>query len=252
MKLIAIGGGSNSNIKKTGEPKIYEHEAIDKEAISLSGKKNPNVLIITHGSEVEFEQIYFKKSVNIYGKMFNCPMKLADSSIINNYELNKQMIEWADIIYVRGGSTERILKLWKEYKYDELIRYAAQNEKVICGLSAGSNVLFNNCCSDTQLAKNNIYLPLKGIGLVNLATKSHATLDDINNKLKLLPKSQKENLLFLSNNMALEVVDDKYKIIEGYSSKGLPKIVALGFWKNGQYYIEDIKREGLLSDLINR
>ena len=47
MKIVAIGGGNNSNIKKNGLPQIYEHETIDKEIISLTNKKNPNVLFIS-------------------------------------------------------------------------------------------------------------------------------------------------------------------------------------------------------------
>ena len=39
MKIVAIGGGNNSDIGKDGTPRIYEHENIDKEIIKLSGKK---------------------------------------------------------------------------------------------------------------------------------------------------------------------------------------------------------------------
>ncbi len=253
MKLVAIGGGSNSNIRRNGEPKIYEHEAIDKEIISLSGKSNPNVLYISHGNNENMEEIYYRKTVNSYGKMYNCPVKLANREIIHNYELNKQLVDWADIIYIGGGNAEKIFKLWKQNNYIDLIYDAAKNGKIICGLSAGSNILFNYSCSKVIKSKPQyISMPAKGIGLINLATKSHAKKKEIEYNLKIILGNKKINLLFLSNNMALKVVDEKYEILEGYSSDGLPKIAALGFWKDEKYCIENIKREGLLEELINK
>ena len=66
MRIVAIGGGNNSNIKKNGLPEIYEHEAIDKEIISISNKNKPNILFISHAQDAEFEAASYNKIVNTF------------------------------------------------------------------------------------------------------------------------------------------------------------------------------------------
>ena len=64
MRIVAIGGGNNSNIKKNGLPQVYEQENIDREIISLSNKEKPNVLFISHASDKEMELGSYNKIVN--------------------------------------------------------------------------------------------------------------------------------------------------------------------------------------------
>lgn len=70
MKIVAIGGGNNSDIGKNGLPQIYEQETIDREIITLTNLNNPNVLFVSYE-----EMGNFNKIVNTYGKIFNCPIK---------------------------------------------------------------------------------------------------------------------------------------------------------------------------------
>ena len=70
MKIVAIGGGNNSNIKKNGLPEIYEHEAIDKEIISLTDKEYPHILFISHASDRKDQTLSYRKILNTYEKNF--------------------------------------------------------------------------------------------------------------------------------------------------------------------------------------
>lgn len=255
MRIVAIGGGNNSNIKKTGEPKIYEHENIDKEIIRLSGKKSPNVLYVTHASSPEFETGGLRAIKNTYEKMYHCPVKLFSIGMLRDLDESRKLIDWADIIYVSGGNTKQLMELWfKTGIYDKLIEAGNEN-KVLCGTSAGGGCWFNYSCSDyLQMETGNIgapFMPVKGLGLVNLVFNPHADekgrMKGIKNNTELL----KMNGLSLTNNMAIEIVDDEYRLIRGISSENVSIEAILSYWKNDKYIIEPVKENGLIDDLVN-
>ena len=45
-KIVAIGGGENGHIRSNGTYTTYETKNIDKEIVALTGKENPNFLLI--------------------------------------------------------------------------------------------------------------------------------------------------------------------------------------------------------------
>ncbi len=64
------------------------------------------------------------------------------SDKLNDIEYVKVLIDWADIIYEGGGNTLDMIKMWREIGFDQILRQAWENGKVMCGVSAGlKNVL---------------------------------------------------------------------------------------------------------------
>lgn len=256
MKIVAIAGGNNSNIKKDGTTQIYEHEFIDKEIIDLSEKENPNILFISHASSVGFEISSYNKIVNTYGKMYSCPTKLLSIEMIKNLELSKELINWSDVIYVGGGNTKSMIELWKKYGFDTILKDTALSDKVLCGISAGANCWFNYSCSDyLQIELNNPNAPfasVNGISLINLAFNPHANYEGRLEGMKSILKKINCNGISLSNNMAICFVDDEYKLLEGFSSTDEEKFAILSYYKDEKYHIENIEKQGKISSLTLR
>ena len=131
-KIIAIGGGE---IGRPGYP--IETTKIDKEIIKLTNKINPRLLFIPTASSDS--ELYFDCVTKHFGKKLKCKVDvlylLKESP---NLKEIKQKILNTDIIYVGGGNTALMLKTWKKYKIDKLIKQAYDKGVVLSGLSAGS------------------------------------------------------------------------------------------------------------------
>ena len=254
MKIVAIGGGNNSNIKKTGEPKIYEHDNINKEIIKLSNKKKPNVLYVSHASSLEFEEGSFMAFKNIFEKMYSCPVKLFSIKDLLSQEKSDELLGWADIIYVGGGNTKSMLELWHKYGIDEKLKELS-NDKVLCGTSAGGGCWFSYMCSDyLQMETGNMSAPImevKGLGLVNLIFNPHASEHGRMRGIENITSSVNMKGLSLTDNMAIEIVDDEYKLIKGYSSERLSIEAIISYWENGKYVMEPVEETGLISNLVS-
>lgn len=253
MKIVAIAGGNNSNKKKSGLPQVYEHENIDREIISLTGKKYPNVLFISHASDIELQIASYHKLVNTYGKMFSCSTKLLSIEMLGNRTLVNSLLDWADIIYVGGGNSKVMMELWKFHGFDKLLKDCS-NDKVLCGISAVANCWFKYSCSDyLQMETNNPempFMPLEGLGLIDLAFNPHANYTGRLDGMKSVLNGIHINGLSLSNNMAIEFIDEDYKLVEGISSDGEEKFALLGYWLDEEYRTEKISSEGIIKQLI--
>lgn len=255
MKIVAIGGGNNSDIKKNGNPQIYEQELIDKEIILLTNKSNPNVLFVSHASDKEFEFASYNKIVNTYGFMYSCPVKLLSIDVLKNNYLTKWLVDWADIIYIGGGNTRKMIELWKQYNFDELLKTACLQEKVLCGISAGANCWFSQSCSDyLQMESNNPnapYVAVDGLCMIDLIFNPHANYKGRLEGMRDILKEYRKKGLSLSNNMAIEIVDDEYKLIKGISSDDEEIFATLGYWKNGEYYTQEVQQKGKIKQLTH-
>lgn len=254
MKIVAIGGGNNSNIHKNGLPMIYEQEVIDREIISLTNKEKPNVLYISHASREGEELDSYKKIENTYGLMYHCPTKLLSINMLYDLELTNELVDWADIIYVGGGNAKQMLDLWyRSGLANKLIDVC--NDKVLCGISDGAGCWFKYMCSDyLQMETGNAnapYMSLKGLGLVDLVFNPHAGYNHrmigIKNVTEILDMSG----LSLTDNMAIEIIDNDYKLIKGISSEGLEREAIISSWKDGLYNIEPVNETGLINELTN-
>ena len=132
MKIVAIGGG------EIGRPgtKIETLE-IDEEILRLSGKKNPKLLFIPTASGdsagyIDVVETYF-------GIKLGCTVDtlLLWGTDLSEREIEKK-IESADIIYVGGGNTLSMIRLWKKLGVDTLLQNAAERGVVLSGVSAGA------------------------------------------------------------------------------------------------------------------
>jgi dipeptidase E len=157
--IVAIGGG---DIRTRGTA------AIDREIIRLSGKKNPKVLFIPTASSDS--ERYWQRIPKYFGKFLKCK---TDVLFLIKEKLSKAQIaakiRWADIIYVGGGNTLLMMRVWRRLGVDKLLKSAYESGTVLSGISAGSICWFDSGHSDSMSFYNPRkwkYINVRGLGLI--------------------------------------------------------------------------------------
>lgn len=238
-KMVAIGGGENGRMRANGTRYPYELANQDKEIIRLTEKANPNFLLLAHAQPVERQDGYFRVMTDIYGKIYGCHCRHLKSDQLTNTNYVKNLIDWADIIFEGGGNTLDMIALWKETGFDSILRQAWIDGKVMCGVSAGANCWFKECSSDSLKLKYGDQQPMIGmecLGFVDGLFIPHCDEKGRLESAKELLKNSDQIALAMSNCTAIEIIDDRYRLIT--SDASFHNIEAYGlklYWKDGEY-----------------
>lgn len=212
-KIIAIGGGE---IGRPGYP--IETKKIDKEIIRLSGKKHPKLIFIPTASGDA--QSYIEPAHKHFGQRLGC--KVESLRLVKNrppLKIIRQIIFSADIIYVGGGNTLRMMNVWRRIGFDKILKLAYKKNIVLAGISAGSICWFASGNSDSRRFTNKKaeYILVKGLGLIKAINCPH--YDKEKGRKKSLAKMAKRTnmpAIALDNCAAIEIVDDQYRMIVSY------------------------------------
>ncbi len=247
-KIIAIGGGE---IGRPGYP--IETTKIDKEIIKLTGKKNPKLLFIpTASSDSESYSEIVKK---YFGKKLGCKVDVLYliKEKLSKKEIEKKVFD-SDIVYVGGGNTLKMMKVWRKNGLDKILKQAYKKGIVLSGLSAGSICWFKWGNSDSKKLANPMTDAIKvsGLGLINALHCPHYDIEE-NRKadLKKMMKKTSGIAIAIDNCCALEIINDKYRIVDSKPSAEAYKV----YWKENEYYEEIIKKEKYfepLKDLLKK
>ena len=245
-KIVAIGGGENGRLLSDGSYKPYETYEIDNEIVKLTGKIKPHFLFLAHSQlKEEYEIGYFETMKRIYEEKFGCECKMITKrELINNINIEK-MMEWADIIYEGGGDTLGMIELWRKTGFDRLLYNAWQNGKVMCGVSAGANAWFTSCSSDSlKIQTNDMSAPMINVdclSFVNIFFTPHCNIkDEYVDRLGHMKESLKEMDIVgigLSNCCAIEIIDDKFKLLTSKNEKIEPYGIKC-YWSESKYFTE--------------
>lgn len=243
MKIVSIGGGNIAQpVKKP------ETTAIDKAIVALSGKKHPRALFVPTASQDSQSYVAtFKKQ---YGERLGCTVETLE--LYNDRPSRKEIaarIKRADIIYVGGGNTMRMMKLWRKLGLDRLLIAAAKKGAVCCGLSAGSICWFREGNSDSLKYSDPSadYIRVKTLGLIDaLHCPHYDTEKDRQQSLKNMMKKVKGPAIALDNCAAIVFDGDDYRIV---TSKKIAKARRV-YWKNGKYVI-DVLSAGKQRELLS-
>lgn len=241
-KIIAIGGG------EIGRPGyLIETTKIDKEIIGLSGKKSPKLLFIPTASSDS--ERYYETVKKYFGKKLGCK---TDVLYLIKCKYSKKEIENkifnSDIIYVGGGNTLKMMTIWRKLSIDKILEKAHKKGIVLSGLSAGSICWFKNGSSDSRkFAKSDFnYIKVKGLGLINALHCPHYNIEkNRESDLKKMMKKTPGISIAIDNCCAIEIIDDKYKIISSKKTANAYRV----FWKKNKYFKEVIIQEKKLKPL---
>ncbi len=208
--IFAIGGGSIVTPKR--KPETY---ALDAEIVKASGKKHPHVVFIPTASGDSTK--YAEAITQYYTKHFSCRVTTL-WLLTQDYskEALAAIIETADIVYVGGGNTLRMMKRWRALGVDQLLQHAAKRGIVMCGLSAGAICWFREGHSDSLKYSNpkNPYIRVKGLDLIDVLVCPHYNSEakrraDLHRKMK----GSNTVAVGLENCSAIEVLDDSFRIL---------------------------------------
>ncbi len=244
--IIAIGGGENGRILDDGTKTAYETEKIDEEIVKIANKKNPRFLFICHAMSFseEVQENYYKTMKNIYEKKYNCVCKILKSSELENKNYVESIVEWADIIYEGGGDTFSMLKLWEKTGFDNILYNAWNKGKIICGISAGAVCWFKSCISEIS---HDEMKSLKCLNWIGLHVTPHCNEIKRRQSTKAYLKKSNDVGIMLSNGVAIEIINNKYKIListdDGYCIKC--------YWLNGKYIQKQVNNKKIYKNINN-
>ena len=244
-KIVAIGGGEIKNLDTL---------SIDEEIVKLTGKQHPRALFIpTASGDAEG---YWQTFRRVYGEMLGCePNALY---LVKKHPTRREIEEkiiGADLIYVGGGNTLKMLKTWRKNGVDRLLANAYKKGIVLSGLSAGAICWFRYGCSDSRRFSNpedSSLMRTSGLGLVNLTVSPHHVSEPHRDKglVKLMEKTLGVGIA-LDDNCALEIVDGEYRFITSKKEAGAKKLY---FSKCKIYSVEMDTNNGFspLGNLMNK
>lgn len=220
--IVAIGGGELKDLETLG---------IDKEIKKLSGKKNPRALFIGTASNDALG--YWDTFKSVYGKKLGCITDVL--FLVREKPLQKEIkkkILSADIIYVGGGNTLKMLTIWRKYGVDKLLRQAHEKGIVLSGLSAGAICWFKYGLSDSRKFMEGqkeefSFMRIKGLGLMPLTLSPHHIREKKTRDLGLdnLIKKNGGVALAVDDNAAIVFKGEDYKVISSKSRAGVNKVL---------------------------
>jgi len=238
--LVAIGGGV---IRRRGTADI------DREIIRLSNRKDPTVLFIPTASSDS--ERYCRNFVEHFGKFLKCKtdvLRLLDEP--PPAQQIKRKIFSADIIYVGGGNTLSMMRVWRRLGVDNLLRAAYERGIVLSGISAGAICWFDSGHSDSMSFYNPQdwkYINVKGLGLIHGVHCPH-----YNSTTGGVPRRRDFQEMIrriggfgiaLENNCAVEFIDCQfYRVIKSKPNARAYRVLRSG----GIILVEEIRqRNGL-------
>ena len=239
--VVAIGGGI---IRTEGTAPI------DREIIRLSGRRNPKLLFIPTASSDS--ERYWKHVQEYFGAFLKCK---TDALFLIKEQPSEQQIRKkilsADMIYVGGGNTLLMMRLWRRLGVDKLLKSAYENGTVLSGISAGSICWFDSGHSDSMSFYNPRkwkYINLRGLGLIRGIHCPH-----YNSMTRGIPRRKHFRDMIrktggigiaIENNCAIEFIDGRfYKVISSKSYSRAYKVYKTG----GEVIAEQIRQERQLA-----
>jgi dipeptidase E len=232
--IVAIGGGE---IGRPGYP--IETTDIDKQIISLSGKDNPVVLFLPTASTDSTG--YYEVFNQHYGKRLGCNVTVLNLYSKPAKSTIERTIADADIIYVGGGNTLKMMMLWRRMGVDKLLANAYENGTVLCGLSAGAICWLKGGLSDSRSFSRGgkvwNYINVHGLDLEDLLICPHYDVElGRPPALKKMLEGTKKVAIALDNCSAIEIQDDTFRILRSKQSAKAYKVQ----WSAGDYIVKPL------------
>lgn len=231
-KIVAVGGGDLRQL---------ETLSIDREIVRLTGRKRPGALFIPTASSDSREYWEFFRSA--YEGELGCR---ADVLYLLGERPDPRevarKIRTADLIYVGGGNTLKMMRRWRLLGVDRLLLQAYRRGTVLSGLSAGCLCWFAWGHSDSMVFYHPDdwdYVRVRGLGLIPALGCPHYDGEKRDQSFQKMVKRHGDLGIALDNNAALEIVDDRYRIITSSPNAGAYQVSR----DRGRIITEEISRK---------
>jgi len=219
LKIVAIGGG---NLR------LGETARIDRRIVELAGTPSPHVLYLptASGDDSEtieaFTRVYTEQGCRV------TPLKL----FVHRppQERVEPLFARADIIYVGGGNTLRMMKMWRRHGIDTLLCRAAQRGAVCAGSSAGGICWFTFGHSDsrrytTREGASWGFVRVRGLGLLPGTFCPHYHKESRERSFQELIARKGGAGFACDNNTAIEFVNNRWRVFRSRRSGKAYRVV---------------------------
>lgn len=157
MTKYILHGGNTSDTTNIDNQNFYKE-------ITLDEKKSTNILLVYFASKEGEWKSHEEQDTSMINQMKD--LELETTIEIARLDNLKEQVQWADVIYFRGGQTELLLEgLLTLDNWKDLVK-----DKTIAASSAGT------------ILSHYVYfpgraLPVKGLGVIGLKVICHYTPD---------------------------------------------------------------------------
>lgn len=210
MKMMLIGGGEIGRGSTS-----YETVHIDQEIVSMTEKEHPNFLFI--GLASSFSDSYYDVIKKIYQNLGCNTSYLKKNNYIHNPQIVVQKINDADIIYIGGGDTIKLLEKVDEYNLKPLLLKALEKGTVLAGISAGAILLSKEGYSDSYILRGESehYSFIDGLSFCPYSICPHYEKDSLKTEeLKEELRRSIREVFGIPNCVALKIIDQKISVIK--------------------------------------
>lgn len=210
LRIVAIGGGS---IGRSGTP--AETNEIDAVVVGLTEKRHGRVLFVGTASRDDLG--YFEAFKAQYGVRLGCEvhaLRLYDRTLDDEDIVDQ--IRRADIVYVGGGNTPRMMNLWRRRGIDRLLRTAAHEGAIMAGVSAGAICWANRGVSDTGSSSDGkpSLIAIRGLGLIDVTICPHFQPDGFRNaSMQRIAARANLPALGIPDGTVLQVDGDNWRVL---------------------------------------
>jgi dipeptidase E len=211
QKIVAIGGGGLA---------LRETLPIDREIVRLTERRRPRALFLPTASSDNPD--YCMAFRLIYGGRLKCQCDvlplLKDPP---GHAALARSIRQADLIYVGGGNTLKMMRRWRHLGVDRLLQQARQRGTVLSGVSAGANCWFDCGSSDSMKfyrPHDWTFIRVRGLGFLPAACCPHYHREAREASFAEMIGRHGGIGIALDDHTALEVVGDRYRILVSKSS----------------------------------
>lgn len=143
MKAIIPIGGGEISLKSTLK--------IDEYIVSLVASETKKVLFIPTASG---DMVSYIERFKAHYESLGCEVDTLLLSQTQNDNLIRSKIFSSNIIYIGGGNTAKMMRIFKRNKVNEYLLKAYEKGIILTGLSAGAMAYFTNGYSDSNRSTN--------------------------------------------------------------------------------------------------
>jgi dipeptidase E len=236
--IVAIGGG---------ELKDLETLAIDRRVVERTGVARPNVLFIPTASSDD--ERYVETVRKVYGGRLGCEIEvlrlIAETPMPDPIAA---LIADADLVYVGGGNTLKMMRRWRRLGVDRLLVDAYRRGTVLSGLSAGALCWFAYGHSDSLSFYHPDhwdYIRVRCLGLVSGTCCPHYDGERRDPSFHRLIERTGDIGIALDDCCALEIVDGSFKVLTSREGAGAYRVTR----RHGTVRQESIPQRSVYSPL---
>ena len=158
----------------------------------------------------------------------------------------------ADIIYVGGGNTLKMLRIWRKRGVDVLLKQAYKKGTILSGLSAGALCWFRHGSSDARNfseGKKLSYMRVRGLDLIPATISPHHIREKTRDRgLEEIMRRTSGVGLAIDDNAALVIEGNQYRVITSTPAAKVRRI----FFRRGKAVWETLSKEGNLSAILKK